>query len=522
MNMRFLTIGLLGVCLAGGLGGSAYAFSLPAKTDRPRIRVVETPDPLGGPKLKVLRTSANTPLRAGTAWIWSKQWKEEPASYYAELRSRGFNGVRIILFDTWEKEAGYGGGDWNNAAYRTEMLGRLERAVNYASANGLYAVINSHNKIPNFDEAYNTALWTHVAPFFANRTHVLYEATNEALDGTNIKADGQFNGDVGRLEALRRNYDLIRRLAPQTHVMVLTPAGVSGWGYVDGMNRLVKRWLQVPGGPVDWTKTSVAYHLYHADVNLFPQAQDLRKFHSEFPGWPSENNFPSSVSSSQLGIPADDSWRSMSYGNDLYVTQTCERLGLGWSHWHMNRQSQLERNFPLLWDDAKSKGYAWTPDPVTSQTSAIDAGGEGTPGYSPDINYFGGSVARHDPSVTVDTSGIRKPGSQALYASERWGAFRYEIAGLRPTARYTLRLHFTERYSEITQPGQRLFDVRVNGETRLSRFDIFATAGNKRNKAVVEELQVVPSRLGRLEVEFRPVVQFAKLDGLDVRAVFSR
>ncbi len=522
MNIRSLTLTLLVSALAGPVASWAEGASLPLRTDRPRIKVVEVPDPFGGPKLKVLRTSNDTPLRAGTAWIWSKQWKEEPASYYADLRSKGFNCVRIILFDTWEQEAGYGGGDWNNATYRTEMLGRLERAVNHASTNGLYVVLNSHNKIPNFDEAYNTALWTHVAPFFANRTHVLYEATNETLDGTGIKADGLFSGDLGRLEALRRNYDLIRSLAPQTHIMVLTPAGVSGWGYVDGMNRLVRRWLEVPGTPVDWSKTSVAYHLYHADVSLFPQAQDLRRFHSEFPGWPSENNFPSSVSSQQLGIPADDTWRSVSYGNDTYVTQTCERLGLGWSHWHLNRQTQLDRNFPLLWDDAKTKGYNWNPDPVTNAVMSIDSGGEGSAKFWRDVNFFGGTVALHDPSVTVDTSGVSRPGPQSLYASERWGAFRYQIAGLSPRLRYSVRLHFTERFSGITAPGQRLFDVRLNGQTALSRFDIFAAAGNRRNKAVVRELFASPNNFGRLDIEFEPIVQWAKVDGLQLSAVGRR
>ncbi len=59
----------------------------------------------------------------------------------------------------------------------------MERSVNYASAHGHYVIINAHNKISNYNATYCDALWTCVAPYFANRTHVLYEATNEPMDG---------------------------------------------------------------------------------------------------------------------------------------------------------------------------------------------------------------------------------------------------------------------------------------------------------------------------------------------------
>jgi hypothetical protein len=325
------------------------------------VVVASIPDPLGGAPLKVLRTDAGTPLRAGTAWIWSKQWKEEPPEYYAAMRAKGLNAVRIILFDVWENEAGYGGGDWNDRAYRSEMLARLTRAVDYCSKNRLYAVINAHNKMGMYDAPHVDALWTHVAPAFADRTHVLYEASNEPLEGTGIGESGQYGASLERLHQLRATHDLIRRLAPNTHVMVLTPTGVSAWGHVDGMARLTSRFEQLAGAPIDWTRTSVAYHLYHADEKLFPRAENLRNLHSRYPGWPSENNFPYGLSNEQLGIT--DSWRSASFGSDLFVTQTCERLGLGFSHWNINRQTDLDRNFQYLWNDAVQKGYAWQPDP---------------------------------------------------------------------------------------------------------------------------------------------------------------
>lgn len=509
MNLKIL----LHLTLAVGLGATALGTSIPLATDRSRVQVTTISDSRGGPALKVLRTDQNSPLRAGTAWIWSKQWQEEPAEYYAQMRGRGLNAVRIILFDTWEYEAGYLTTDWNDAAYRTRMLNAIERAVNFASMNGMYVIINSHNKIPNYDVNYARTLWTHVAPYFKNRTNVIYEESNEALSGTGMDATGTYTGSMDRLRALRRNYDMIRSLAPDTHVMLLTPAGISGWGYVDGMARMTRTFENLPGTPIDWTKCSVAYHLYHADENLFPLAQNLRNFHQQYPGWPSENNFPKTLTNSQLGIT--DEWRSVSFGQDLFVTETTERLGLGWSHWNINRSEQLNRNFPFLWDDAVAKGYAWEPDRVVNDVRAVNCGGTKASPANSDINYFGGSVASNNPNGAVDLSDIKNPLPINAYRDERWGNFTYEFARLPVGRMATVRLHFVETWSGITGPNQRVFNVIANGKTVLDRFDIFAVAEG-RNRAVAREFNILPDSRGRILLRFSSVTQFAKVDAIEV------
>jgi hypothetical protein len=40
---------------------------------------------------------------------------------------------------------------------------------------------------------------------------------------------------------------------------------------------------------------------------------------------------------------------------------------------------------------------------------------------------------------------------------------------------YAVTLHFAEMY--FTAPGQRIFDVTIEGQTVLHNFDIYATAG---------------------------------------------
>jgi hypothetical protein len=332
--------------------------------DRARITVQSIPDAYNpaGPPLKVLRTDIGTPLRAGTVWIWNKTPQEQPESYYDQMRDAGLNAVRLILFDTWEWENGYTTVRWTQPAYRDAILARVDRAVNFAAARGLYVVINSHNGYALYDAAWVDELWTVVAPRYANRTHVIYEAANEPFN--NLGADGDTSGvNPGRLEAVRTTHDLIRSLAPATHIMVLTPPNVVSSGVtVTALGNLAQRFAALPGPAIDWTKTSVAYHPYAGHPASFPQAQDLRNLHARYPGWPSENNFPLSVTSATLGIT--DPVRAISYQGHHYINQTCEFLGLGWSMWNINGPIQFANNWPLVWGDAVAKGYAWTPDPM--------------------------------------------------------------------------------------------------------------------------------------------------------------
>ncbi|TAE97883.1 MAG: T9SS C-terminal target domain-containing protein [Runella slithyformis] len=373
----FQQFNLLGLLLVLSQLGFSQSVSLP--TDRARIAVASIPDYYGGPNLKVLRTDAGSPLRAGTAWIWEKQGQEEPASYYVSMRQKGLNAVRMILFDTWEVEAyqpsaQFTPTNWNDPVYRARQLARMERSVNYASQNGMYIIINSHNKIPQYNETYANALWTYVAPYFANRTHVIYEAANEPMSGIGTNGDMDM-GAAGatnspRLQALKRTYNIIRNGAPNTHIMILTPPGINDSAFGTGMGNLAASFAQLPGA-VDWTKTSVAYHLYNNDRgfgNVAVNAANLRNLHSRYPGWPSENNFPNSVSNATLGIT--DEWRSAQFDNDIYVNQTCEKLGIGWSMWQINGQTQLDRNWPIMYADAVAKGWNWIPDPTTPDTQA--------------------------------------------------------------------------------------------------------------------------------------------------------
>lgn len=97
----------------------------------------------------------------------------------------------------------------------------------------------------------------------------------------------------------------------------------------------------------------------------------------------------------------------------------------------------------------------------------------------------------------------------ALYQSERNGTFGYSFPV--PNGSYSLVLHFAEIY--WTQPGQRVFNVGVEGTTRLANYDIVAKVGPR--TATTETLPVTVSD-GALDLTFAASVDQAKVSAIEV------
>lgn len=121
------------------------------------------------------------------------------------------------------------------------------------------------------------------------------------------------------------------------------------------------------------------------------------------------------------------------------------------------------------------------PEPGTI-VAAINGGGDayaagdGTP-YVADTAYDGGSVQ-------VSSVDLPNTGDDALYNNWRYGNFAYRVS-VYPGA-YTVELHFADTYNSA--PGQRIFDVAIEGTTVLDDFDIIAIAGA--NAALVRTFDV--------------------------------
>jgi fibronectin type 3 domain-containing protein len=154
-----------------------------------------------------------------------------------------------------------------------------------------------------------------------------------------------------------------------------------------------------------------------------------------------------------------------------------------------------------------------TPQGSGALVTAIDAGGPAAGSFGADIGFSGGSTN----SVTnaIDTSGVANPAPQAVYQNWRWGNFGYTIPNLTPGSPYTVRLDFSENIA--TGPGQKVFNVSINGTQVLTNFDIYATAGGA-FKAVAETFGTTANAAGQINLQFTPVVGTAKVNGIEILA----
>ena len=140
-------------------------------------------------------------------------------------------------------------------------------------------------------------------------------------------------------------------------------------------------------------------------------------------------------------------------------------------------------------------------------------------------------VGREAPAVTVTTlpakpEVIRRHTSQVAGAGPQWvGAsavkglylLTVDLAnGKQAERRYTVRLHFAEL--EAVGPGERLFDVGLQGETVLRDFDVVKEAGG-RNRSVVKQFKGIKVSK-ELVLTFSPStaakVGAALLNGLEI------
>ncbi len=128
----------------------------------------------------------------------------------------------------------------------------------------------------------------------------------------------------------------------------------------------------------------------------------------------------------------------------------------------------------------------------------------------------------HRHSLRVAAGGA---GPRWVAASGVEGARRVRLGGLYggadnpgSGARYTVRLHFAER--EALEPGQRVFDVRIQGETVAERLDIVLAAGGPDRAYLAEFTGIGLDDRGAVTVEFVPRgdnVRPPLLCGLEVR-----
>jgi len=147
--------------------------------------------------------------------------------------------------------------------------------------------------------------------------------------------------------------------------------------------------------------------------------------------------------------------------------------------------------------------------PSGSFSARINAGGplytdSASQTWSADTGFSGGSAFNHGTLVITNTN------DPALYSTARFGTFTYTISP--PAGSYTVTLKFAEIY--WTSPGNRVFNVAINGTTVLSNFDITAAAGAA-FKAVDESFPVTTNG-GNITIQFTAVTDNPLVNAIQV------
>ncbi len=187
----------------------------------------------------------------------------------------------------------------------------------------------------------------------------------------------------------------------------------------------------------------------------------------------------------------------------------------------------FDQNLNLLWNSAQSQlnaggkymapaiargmvfvgtdriqAFGTTPTAVPGNEIAINSGGNQTDIFVADMDFAGGH-SDFDGTV-VDTSLAQNAAPVAVYQTRRTGSngvgFSYVVPGLNPGGGYTVRLHFTEPLWKA--PGQRIFNVAIQGVLVLPDFDIFQSMGGP-YRAAVREFPAVADSSGKITIDYR-------------------
>jgi hypothetical protein len=114
-------------------------------------------------------------------------------------------------------------------------------------------------------------------------------------------------------------------------------------------------------------------------------------------------------------------------------------------------------------------------------------------------------------TYAVTNAAVTNTPNPALYRTERYSMTAYHFVV--PNGKYTVKLHFAEVYSGITEAGQRVFSFNVQGH-EFKDFDIWVKAGGF-GKAYVESVSVEVTD-GKLNITFTPNVENPKVCGIEI------
>lgn len=287
---------------------TAVSPSLP--TDRPRPRMVGN---------TIITGDTGVRLRGENPRRDDRASRNAPA-FWADLRDNyHMNVVRILVYRPPQNYFG-GCGTNCNLPTATQVIPDLDEWVDRASENGFYVIIDYH-PVGGRDETDATDWWRVIAPRYKNRTHVIYEVTNEP--------GGAGVGLAGYEERMRQR---IRADAPDTPLILWSVENARD----DNVNAILQNNPQINA---NWNNAIVGLHMYW-DYN-YTSVQGLK------------NAYP--LMNTEIG-----GWNENDY---MKVTNDAESLGISW-----------------IWLDGATAGRVppssvyWSADPYFSGNTPPPAG----------------------------------------------------------------------------------------------------------------------------------------------------
>ena len=180
---------------------------------------------------------------------------------------------------------------------------------------------------------------------------------------------------------------------------------------------------------------------------------------------------------SREGAPEDDKWNAP------------------WTNSVSADEDGLIVEIAIPWQTLADAGLDTNAPAVNFQVNQKDVSGEA-------LKYLGGK-GRNWRGNTTSSEALIPLGASGRRRCENAVPLSLDGRAVAPQRSFTVRLHFAEL--DDVGPGQRVFDVKLQGEVVLKGFDVVREAGAAR-RAVVREFEHVSAGQA-LELEFSPAAQ---------------
>lgn len=127
---------------------------------------------------------------------------------------------------------------------------------------------------------------------------------------------------------------------------------------------------------------------------------------------------------------------------------------------------------------------------------------------------FSGGAGKTRTNV-IDLTKVKNPAPMAVYQSQHYASpFTYTIPGFTAGSSHLVRLHFAETNPANNAPNKRKFSVAINGTTRISNLDLYATVGM--NAAYIAEFTLPANSSGQYVLSFTASLDSATISGIEI------